>query len=71
MAKTQETQKVRYDALIAHEYGPEDDRKTHWTRVGAAFGSSDGKGINVELTPGISVGGRLVLRVYEPKEKQE
>ncbi|KFJ91935.1 hypothetical protein [Pseudomonas aeruginosa] len=67
MASKETAQKIRYDALIAHEYGPEDDRKTHWTRVGAGFSNADGKGINIELTPGIAVNGRLVLRVHEPK----
>lgn len=69
MAANNAQQKTRYDALVAHEYGPEDDKKTHWTRVGAGFANSDGKGINIELTPGIAVSGRLVLRVYEPKKE--
>ncbi|MGC3479811.1 hypothetical protein [Pseudomonas aeruginosa] len=47
MASKETAQKIRYDALIAHEYGPEDDRKTHWTRVGAGFSNADGKGINI------------------------
>ena len=70
MASKETAQKIRYDALVAHEYGPEDDRKTHWTRVGAGFSNADGKGINIELTPGSAVSGRLVLRVYEPKDKE-
>ncbi|MGN9404645.1 hypothetical protein ACTMQQ_28370 [Pseudomonas syringae pv. aptata] len=63
--------KVRYDALIPHEYttgeGENLKKKTAWTRVGAAFPSSDGKSFNIEITPNISVSGRVVLRVYEPK----
>lgn len=39
MASKETAQKIRYDALVAHEYGPEDDRKTHWTRVGAGLGT--------------------------------
>jgi hypothetical protein len=65
------SEKIRYDALVPHEYGPEDARKTHWTRVGAAWANSDGKGINIELTPGISIGGKLVLRIPDPKDDKK
>lgn len=63
--------KTRYDALIPHEYMQGEEKKTAWTRVGAAFATADGKGFNVELTPNIAVSGRLVLRVYEPKPAAE
>lgn len=63
--------KIRYDALIAHEYLVGEEKRTSWTPVGAAFPTADGKGINVELTPNLAVSGRLVLRVYEPKPASE
>lgn len=63
--------KIRYDALIAHEYMAGEEKRTSWTKVGAAFPTADGKGINVELTPNLAVSGRLVLRVYEPKPASE
>lgn len=66
-----ETKKIRYDALIAHEYTQGEEKRTSWTKVGAAFPTADGKGINVELTPNLAVSGRLVLRVYEPKPAAE
>ena len=66
-----ETKKTRYDALVPHEYMQGEEKKTAWTRVGAAFPTADGKGFNVEITPNISVSGRLVLRVYEPKPAAE
>lgn len=63
--------KIRYDALIAHEYLVGEEKRTSWTKVGAAFPTADGKGNNVELTPNLAVSGRLVLRVYEPKPASE
>ena len=62
-----ETKKIRYDALIAHEYKVGEETRTSWTKIGAAFPTADGKGFNLEITPNISVSGRVVLRQYEPK----
>ncbi|WAH62206.1 hypothetical protein LZ023_40730 (plasmid) [Pseudomonas silvicola] len=59
--------KTRYDALIPHEYESNGEKKTYWTRVGAAWSNADGKGINIELTPGLSVHGKLVLRIPDQK----
>ena len=67
MATETKTPKVRYDALIAHEYVVGEEKRTSWTKIGAAFPTQDGKGFNVEITPNISVSGRVVLRQYEPK----
>ena len=69
MATETKTPKIRYDALVAHEYtvGEEKEKRTSWTKVGAAFPTQDGKGFNLEITPNISVSGRVVLRQYEPK----
>ncbi len=46
------------------------DRK-FWTRVGAAWPHDDGKGFNVEITPGISVSGRLVIREKKQDDAQD
>jgi len=35
-----------------------------WTRIGSAWPHKDGKGLNVQLAPGVAVSGRLVLREY-------
>ncbi|MEM7127022.1 MAG: hypothetical protein AAF702_11880 [Chloroflexota bacterium] len=44
--------------------------KTYWTRIGAMWPHKDGKGFNIQLKflP-VSGGGKLVIREYEPKEK--
>lgn len=67
MATETKTPKIRYDALIAHEYMASEEKRTSWTKIGAAFPTQDGKGFNLEITPNISVSGRVVLRQYEPK----
>lgn len=46
------------------------DRK-FWTRVGAAWAHEDGKGYNLEIVPGISVSGRLVIRERKQDEAQD
>ena len=57
-----------YKALVPFAYEHQGENKRGWTDVGVGFTSKDGQGINVELRPGISISGRLVLRPIEPKE---
>lgn len=59
--------KTRYDVLSPHEYTQGEEKKTSWTRVGAAFKTNDGEGFNIELTPNLAVSGRLVIREYKPR----
>lgn len=54
----------------------EDQQQGFWHRVGSAWPHADGKGLQIQLVPGIAVSGRLVLREYtaedearEPKPK--
>lgn len=63
--------KIRYDALVPHEYMQGEEKKTSWTNVGAAFPTADGKGMTLHITPNISVSGKIVLRQYEPKPKPD
>jgi hypothetical protein len=39
-----------------------------WTRIGSAWPHKDGKGLNVQLVPGIAVSGRLILREYTDED---
>lgn len=41
-------------------------KNTYWTKVGAAFAHNGKPGLNIMITPGISVSGKLVL--LEPKD---
>ena len=39
-----------------------------WTRIGSAWPHKDGKGLNLQIIPGIAVSGRLVLREYTDED---
>ncbi|MGE9574875.1 hypothetical protein ACQP3C_27955, partial [Escherichia coli] len=41
----------------------------YWTKVGAAFPHNGKSGLNIMITPGISVSGKLVL--LEPKDDND
>jgi hypothetical protein len=50
-----------YLAMIPYQFGPEDNPRTGWTTVGAAFPTKDEKGMVLEIRPGVSVSGRIVI----------
>ena len=39
-----------------------------WTRIGSAWPHKDGRGLNIQLIPGIAVSGRVVLREYTDED---
>lgn len=57
-----------YHVFITHESTPDihGEKNTYWTKVGVAFAHNGKPGLNVVLTPGIAVSGKLVL--LEPRE---
>ncbi|THE38455.1 hypothetical protein DJ535_12145 [Citrobacter murliniae] len=60
--------KPSYHVFVTQE-GPPDmqgEKNTYWTRVGVAFSHNGKPGLNIVLTPGIAVSGKLVL--LEPRE---
>lgn len=50
--------------VVEDAEGDQNDQKGFWTRVGSAWPHKDGKGLNIQIAAGISVGGRIVLREY-------
>jgi hypothetical protein len=63
--------KPRAAAYIVVDGAPQDGGnrvKAQWHRIGTAFPHEDGKGYNVELPPGVTVQGRIVIRQEEPRE---
>ncbi len=46
--------------------GAQGEKNTYWTRVGVAFSHNGKPGLNIVLTLGIAVSGKLVL--LEPRE---
>lgn len=57
-----------YHVFVTQESQPDPlgDKNTWWTKVGVAFAHHGKPGLNVVLTPGIAVSGKLVL--LEPKD---
>jgi hypothetical protein len=49
---------------------PGNDDKGFFHRVGAAWPNRDGRGLSVQLIPGIAVSGRLILREYDEEERE-
>lgn len=46
-----------------------DGKQARWTRVGAAWANSDGKGFNIRCHA-IPLAGRLVMRAFSPKRDE-
>lgn len=55
--------KPDYYAYVAQESQPDTqgEKNTYWTKVGVAFAHHGKAGLNIVLTPGIAVSGKLVL----------
>ncbi|BGI51741.1 MAG: hypothetical protein HamCj_00940 [Candidatus Hamiltonella defensa (Ceratovacuna japonica)] len=60
--------KPTFNVYITEEtdFTSEVEKKTYWKKVGVAFRHKEKSGLNIILTPGIAVSGKLVL--LEPKE---
>ncbi|MFP1910441.1 hypothetical protein [Lonsdalea quercina] len=60
--------KPTYHVFITQESQPDTskEKSTYWTKVGVAFAHNGKPGLNIVLTPGIAVSGKLVL--LEPKD---
>jgi hypothetical protein len=50
--------KPGYEAFVVSQEGS----SAFWTKVGAGWKHEDGRGINLSLTPGLAVTGKIVLR---------
>lgn len=61
--------KPMYHVFVTQESQPDmqGEKSTYWTRVGVAFSHNSKPGLNIILTPGIAVFGKLVL--LEPHEE--
>lgn len=60
-----------HKAFVVEDRGEGDEKNAFWTRVGSAWPHGDGKGLNIQLAPNISVSDRLVLREYTPEDEAE
>ena len=55
--------------LSPSNYEVNGETKTRWTQVGVAFPARDASGLNIEITPGLAVTGRLIIRPWETKHE--
>lgn len=73
MSKTKPAPKAaaeHYDAFTVREYQAQGETKHDWTKIGAAFPNSDGKGFRVVLSA-LPLDGVIVVRLHEPKPAAE
>jgi hypothetical protein len=56
--------------VVEDPEGDQTDQKGFWTRIGSAWPHKDGKGLNIQLVPGLAVSGRLVLREYTAEDEE-
>jgi hypothetical protein len=59
-----------HKAFVVEDRGEGND-PGFWTRCGSAWPHKDGKGLNVQIAPGLAVSGRLVLREYTEEDAKE
>lgn len=60
-----------HKAFVVEDKEEGSDEKPFWTRCGSAWPHKDGKGLNVQIAPGLAVFGRLVLREYTEEDAKE
>jgi hypothetical protein len=60
----------RFDCYVVENYQAQGEDRANWIRVGVAFPQKDGKGFNLTLSA-MPVDGRLVLRLHEPKPRED
>ena len=71
MTTTQNTKTETAKAPDFIAYHVPDREQAPWTRIGAAWAHKDGKGFGLDLDLVPATGGRIVLRVNEPKQELE
>jgi hypothetical protein len=66
--KTEQPTAAKAPTHVAYQVRDGKDDKGFWTRIGAAWPHSDGKGFNVTLDS-VPLDGRIVLRVVSEKKE--
>jgi len=61
-------QTERWSGYVVQEDASGNNQKPIWHRVATVFPHGNGNGFNVELPPGVSLTGRLVIRKDLPRE---
>jgi hypothetical protein len=63
-------EKPTHIAYAVRDFEKDGKKDSRWLEIGAAWAQKDGKRFNVTLEA-VPVGGRVVLRVSEPKHAAE
>lgn len=58
-----------HKAYVVEDRGQGEDG--FWVRCGSVWPHKDGKGFNVQISPGLAVLGRLVLREFTEEDAKE
>jgi CHC2-type zinc finger protein len=70
-SKSMNNSKPSHRVFIVEDVeGDQPDQKGFWTQIGSAWPHKDGKGLNMQLKPGIAVSGRVVLREWTEDEQR-
>jgi hypothetical protein len=56
--------------IVENRENETDGEGGFWHRVGSAWPHKDGRGLNIQLVPGLAVSGRVVLREYTAEDEQ-
>jgi hypothetical protein len=59
----------RLDVLVVTEYDKGGEKKSRWTRIGAAFPAKDGPGYTI-LLDALPIGSKLILRPPSHESKR-
>lgn len=59
--------KPTHTAYVVNEAPEDSDKKSQWFNIGTVWSHADGDGFNVDLPPGVTVAGRLVIRRNKAK----
>jgi len=66
---SEEKNQPNASAYVVREFEREGGRDSHWLKVGAAWLHKDDAGFNIVIQEGLSVSGKLVVRLNKEKDK--
>jgi len=56
--------------VVEDRDGDQNEQSGFWTKIGSGWPHKDGKGLNIQIIPGLAVSGRLVLREYTAEDEE-
>lgn len=64
-------EKPTHKVWLVEEKGEGPDKTSFWHRAGSAWSHDDGKGVNIQVPPGMALFGKVVLREYTEDDAKE